>query len=73
MPALRVVYDAISQFRSSVVLSTILVAPVFAPLLALSGMEDRLFTFWQRLLDTGFTCHIAERHSGAFVLVGLCS
>jgi CzcA family heavy metal efflux pump len=43
LPALRVVYDASREVRTSIVFSTIIVCLVFLPLFALTGMEGRLF------------------------------
>ncbi|HVL13996.1 MAG TPA: efflux RND transporter permease subunit, partial [Gemmata sp.] len=43
-PALRVVYDASVEIRTSIVFGTAVVVLVFLPLFALSGIEGRLFT-----------------------------
>jgi CzcA family heavy metal efflux pump len=42
-PALQVIYEASREIRNSIVFATIIVALVFVPLFALSGMEGRLF------------------------------
>jgi HME family heavy-metal exporter len=42
-PALRVVYEASAEIRSSIVFGTAVVILVFLPLFALSGIEGRLF------------------------------
>ncbi len=43
LPALRVIFEASSEVRGAIIISTILVIVVFAPLFALTGMEGRLF------------------------------
>ena len=40
---LRVIFEASREVRGAIVISTVLVVVVFAPLFALSGMEGRLF------------------------------
>ncbi len=42
-PALQVIYEASREVRNSIVYATIIVALVFIPLFALSGMEGKLF------------------------------
>jgi CzcA family heavy metal efflux pump len=42
-PALQVIYEASREVRNSIVFATIIVALVFVPLFALSGMEGKLF------------------------------
>ena len=42
-PAMRVVFTASVEIRSSIVYGTVIVVLVFAPVLALSGMEGKIF------------------------------
>jgi CzcA family heavy metal efflux pump len=43
-PVLVVIYDASSEVRGAIMMSTVMVVLVFAPLFALSGMAGRMFT-----------------------------
>lgn len=43
-PVFDVIYDASSEVRGAIMMSTVMVVLVFAPLFALDGMEGRLFT-----------------------------
>lgn len=43
-PAISVIYDACLEVRSSVVYATFIVAMVFIPVFALTGVEGRIFT-----------------------------
>ncbi len=43
-PALKVIFDASVEVRNAIIVSTVLVVVVFAPLFALTGIEGRLFT-----------------------------
>ena len=42
-PVLKVIYDASTEIRNSIVFSTIIVVLVFIPLFALGGLEGKLF------------------------------
>jgi len=42
-PVFNVIFDASVEVRNAIIISTVLVVVVFAPLFALSGMEGRLF------------------------------
>ncbi len=42
-PVLRVIYDASTEIRNSIVFSTLIVVLVFVPLFALDGLEGKLF------------------------------
>lgn len=42
-PVLKVIFNASVEVRNAIIVSTVLVVVVFAPLFALSGMEGRLF------------------------------
>ena len=44
VPVLKVIFDASSEVRGAILMSTVMVILVFAPLFALTGMEGRLFT-----------------------------
>ena len=43
-PVIEVIFDASSEVRGAILMSTVMVVFVFAPLFALTGMEGRLFT-----------------------------
>ncbi len=44
LPVIKVIFEASVEVRNAIIISTVLVVIVFAPLFALTGMEGRLFT-----------------------------
>ena len=57
-PVLVVIYDASVEVRNAIIISTVLVVIVFAPLFALTGMEGRLFM----PLGVAYIVSICARH-----------
>lgn len=69
-PALQVIYEASREVRNSIVYATIIVALVFIPLFALSGMEGKLFAplAWRHRFAVRVAVSFADGDAGAGVV-----